>query len=114
MTLDVNGLVTEIKDTASGIIQKDITEVGGFSHRQLMGIATQASLIASGIASGEITDETRDFFLDQLVELAHNFVRTLVGLVIATIERLWNTIVNIIWEAISKATGFQLPVFTPK
>ncbi|MDQ6761833.1 MAG: hypothetical protein M3015_04290 [Bacteroidota bacterium] len=114
MTLDVNQLVAEIKDTTSEILHKDITEVGGFSNRQLMGIANQASLIAFGIASGEITEETRDFFLDQIVQLTHNFVRTLVGLLIATIERLWNTIVNIIWGAISKATGFQLPVFTPR
>lgn len=112
MTLDVNELVDEIKNTVSGILDKDIKEVGGFSDRQLTGIATQASLIASGIVSGEITDETRDFFLDQLVQLAHNFVRTLIGLVIATVERLWNAVVNIIWMAISKATGIVLPVFT--
>lgn len=111
MTLDVNELVSEIKDTISGILDKDIKEVGGFSNRQLMGIANQASLIASGIASGEITEETRDFFLDQLVQLAHNFVRTLIGLLIATVERLWNAVVNILWQAISKATGLVLPVF---
>ena len=114
MTLDVNELVSEIKDTISGILNKDVKEVGGFSNRQLMGIANQASLIAAGIVTGEITDETRDFFLDQLVQLAHNFVRTLIGLVIATVERLWNAVVNILWMAISKATGMALPVFTAK
>lgn len=111
MTLDVNQLMDEIKSTISGILNKDIKEVGGFSNRQLMGIANQASLIAAGIATGEVTDETRDFFLDQLVQLAHNFVRTLIGLVIATIERLWNAVVNILWQAIAKATGIVLPVF---
>lgn len=111
MTIDINQLTSDIKFTLSEILHKDITTVGGFSNRQLNGIANQTSLIASGIASGEITDATRDFFLDQLVVLAHNFVKTLVGLVIATIERLWNKLVSILWSAISKATGVQLPAF---
>jgi hypothetical protein len=79
----------------------------------LDGIAAQTSLIASGIASGEITPATRDFFLDQLIELAHNFVNTLIGLIISTVEKLWNAIVVVLWGAISKATGIQLPAFNP-
>ena len=113
MILDPVQLKDEIKDVVSGILNKDITTVRGFSNRQLDGIAAQTSLIASGIASGEITDATRDFFLDQLIELAHNFVNTLIGLIITTIEKLWNAIVSVLWNAISKATGIQLPAFKP-
>ncbi len=113
MLLDTNELKDDIKSVVSGILNKDITSVRGFSDRQLEGIANQTSLIASGIASGEITPATRDFFLDQLIELAHNFVNTLVGLIISTIEKLWNAIVSVLWGAISKATGVQLPVFKP-
>lgn len=113
MTLDTNQLIDDIKNTVSGILNKDITTVRGFSNRQLNGIANQTSLIASGIASGEITEATRQFFLDQLIELAHNFVNTLIGLIVATIERLWNAVVSILWGAISKATGVQLPAFSP-
>src|SRR2546423_1673163 len=113
MTLDTNQLKDEIKNVISGILNKDITTVRGFSNRQLEGIANQTSLIASGIASGEITPATRDFFLDQLIELAHNFVNTLVGLIISTIEKLWNAVVSVLWSAISKATGVQLPAFKP-
>ena len=113
MTLDTNQLKDDIKDVISGILNRDITTVRGFSSRQLDGIANQTSLIASGIASGEITLATRDFFLDQLIELAHNFVNTLVGLIISTIEKLWNAVVSVLWSAISKATGVQLPAFSP-
>ena len=113
MTVDINELTKNIKDTVSGIIDKDITTVRGFSNRQLTGIANQTSLVALGIASGEITDFTRDFFLDQLIELARNFVNTLVGLLITTVERLWNTVVSILWGAISKATGVVLAPFNP-
>lgn len=113
MALEINQLTEEIKNTVSAILNKDVTTLRGFSSRQLNGIANQTSLIASGIASGEITPATRDFFLDQLVELAHNFVNTLVGLLVATIEKLWNAVVSVIWGAISKATGIQLPAFNP-
>ena len=113
MILDTNQLKDDIKSVVSGILNKDITTVRGFSSRQLDGIANQTSLIASGIASGEITPATRDFFLDQLIELAHNFVNTLVGLIISTIEKLWNAIVSVLWTAISKTTGIQLPAFKP-
>lgn len=113
MILDIEELMTDIKNTVSVILSKDITTVTGFSERQLSGLAHQASLVASGILTGEITDATRDFFLDQLVQAAHNFVNTLVGLVVATIERLWNAVVGVIWQAISKVTGIALPAFQP-
>jgi len=113
MTFDIEQLISDIKSTASGILSKDIETVRGFSNRQLHGIANQTALIASGIASGQITESTRDFFLQQLVELAQNFANTLVGLIIATIEKLWNAIVSVIWSAISKATHIALPAFNP-
>lgn len=113
MTLDINELIADVKTTASAIISKDIETLRGFSNRQLHGIATQSALVATGLASGEIRDSLRDFFLDQLVELVRNFVNVLVGLTLATIERLWNAIVNVIWTAISKAANITLPFFSP-
>ena len=113
MPIDIDQLIADIKSTATVILQKDVETVRGFSNRQLHGIANQTALIASGIATGQITEVTRDFFLQQLVELAQNFVNTLVGLVLATIERLWNAIVSVIWNTISKATGVAIPAFKP-
>jgi hypothetical protein len=114
MPLDIDQLVQDIKNTVSEIINKDVTTVRGFSNRQLTGIANQTALVATGIASGEFTGELRDFFLDQLVELARNFANTLVGLLLATIERIWNAIVNVVYSAISKFTGVPLPSFNPQ
>jgi|SRR5690242_1821586 len=111
--VDIDQLIQDIKTSTSDILGKDVTTIRGFSSRQLNGLANQSALIASGISSGQITPDNRDFFLDQLVELAHNFVNTLVGLLMATIERLWNAVVSIIWSTISKATGVQLPAFNP-
>lgn len=113
MVLDVNQLTEDIKSSVSILLNKDVTTVRGFSNRQLTGIASQSGLIASGIVTGQITPATRDFFLEQLVELSHNFVKTLVGLLITTIERLWNAIVTILWKAISTATGITISPFNP-
>jgi len=112
MNLDVEKLITDAKELLSSNINKDISTLRGFSIRQLNGIANQSALIATGIANGEITSATRDFFLEQLVELAHNFVNTLVGLLIATIEKLWNALVELVWKTISEVIGYQLPPFT--
>jgi hypothetical protein len=109
MPLDIDQLITDIKDVVSQIVAKDATTIHGFSDRQLTGIANQAKLVAAGIVSGDVTDSNRDFFLDQLVQLTHNFVRALVGLLTTTIEKIWNAIVGVIWKAISKIVGFNLP-----
>ena len=113
MTINIEELMQNIRNEASDILKKDVVAVRGFSDRQLIGIASQSSLIASGILTGEITPATQDFFLGQLVELAHNFVNTLIGLTVATIERLWNAVVAILWQAISRVTGVQLDQFHP-
>jgi hypothetical protein len=111
MPIDIDQLLDDMKNAATAIITKDVTTIRGFSNRQLNGIANQAALVATGIASGQITPATRDFFLDQIVELTQNFAESLVGLLMATIERVWNAIVNVIWQAISTATGINLGGF---
>ena len=109
MEIDMKQLVSDMKSAVSEIVKKDSSTISGFSERQLTGIASQAVLVAKGIASGDINDSNRDFFLDQLVELAHNFVRTLVGLMVVTIEKIWSAIVDVLWKAISAMTGIDLP-----
>jgi hypothetical protein len=109
MDLDVNKLVSDIKEATSAIIKTDVATAKGFSERQVKGIADQASTVAKGILSGEITPATRQFFLDQLVELSKGYARTLIGLAVVTFERLWNKVVTIVWDSISKIVGFTLP-----
>lgn len=112
--IDVDQLVTDIKDAATQIVKKDITTVKGFSERQVKALGQQAALVAEGIAKGQITEETREFFLDSLETMAQNFIHTLQGLFLLTVERIWNAVVDVIWgtinKAISAATGITLPV----
>jgi hypothetical protein len=106
----INGadLVEEIKGAASQVLSKDVATLRGFSERQIKSIAQQAELVATGIANGGITEETREFFLDNLEDMALNFARTLRGLLMVTIEKVWNAIVGVIWGAIESATGLSV------
>lgn len=111
--IDVDQLVTDIKTVATQILNKDITTVNGFSERQITAIGQQAALVAEGIASGQITKETREFFSASLEKMVQNFLETLQGLLWMTIEKLWNAMVGVIWKTINGAiasTGIALPV----
>lgn len=108
MTINVAQLGEDIKNAASQVLNKDVTTLRGFSERQIKAIAQQAALVEAGILSGGITDETRDFFLDSLEDMALNFVKTLRGLMMVTIEKVWNAIIGVIWKAIESATGIAL------
>jgi hypothetical protein len=98
-----------MKAAASGVLNADVSTFRGFSERQLKAIAQQAELVATGIATKQITEETEQFFLDSLEDMALSFAKTLRGLIMVTVEKVWNAIVGVLWNAISKAAGVVLP-----
>lgn len=108
--INLDKLLNDMKAAASGILQTDVTTLRGFSERQLKAIAQQAGLIAAGIATKQITSETEEFFLNGLEDMALSFAKTLRGLLMVTIEKVWNALVGVLWNAISKATDLVLPV----
>lgn len=110
MSIDVGQLVNDIKTAANGVLSADIAAVKGFSERQLQAIALQTHVVATGIATKNISEELQDFFLDGLKDMVTSFTRTLKGLIAVTIEKIWNAVVGVIWKAISDAAGIILPV----
>ncbi len=108
--IDVSSLTEQIKTAASDVAKRDIAVLKGFSDRQIKAIAQQAQLVATGIASGQITEETQEFFLESLKTMAQSFANTLQGLAKVTIEKIWNAVVGVVWGAIGTATGVALPV----
>lgn len=108
--IDIAMLIDDMKNAATAVLSKDVSTLSGFSERQMKAIAQQAELVSIGIASGGITEETREFFLDGLKEMTRNFVMTLSGLVAVTVESVWNAMVGVIWKAIGVATGLDLPM----
>ena len=74
-------------------------------------MAKQARWIAEAEARGEFADDPklRDWFLTNLDDVARNFARTLRGLLAITIEKVWNAVVNVLWQVVEAAAGFRLP-----
>lgn len=110
MAIDVGQIVNEIKTAVNDVLTADIATVRGFSERQLQAIALQTHVVATGIATKNISDELQDFFLDGLKDMVTSFTRTLRGLVAVTIEKIWNAVVGVVWNALSTAIGTVLPV----
>lgn len=108
--IDIDQLVSDMKTAASGVLKADVSMLRGFSERQLKAIAQQAALVSTGIATKQITEETEQFFLDGLEDMALSFAKTLRGLIMVTVEKVWNAIVGVIWSAISKVANVVLPV----
>ena len=48
-------------------------------------------------------------WLGILGDLVSNLSRTLIGLSAVTVEKIWNGIVDKIWDALGNATGLALP-----
>ncbi len=108
MNINIEELIGNMKKAAKSIIDADLESVRGFSERQLKSIAKQSALVAKGIASGEIEEDEKDFFLDTIENMVKNFANTLRGLITVTIEKLWNALVGVVWKAISSAAGIAL------
>ena len=107
-SIDVDQLLANLKTVATGIIQQDVTTIEGYSERQLAAMAQQAKWIAAASLTGELSSDMRDFFLNTLKDSAVNFANTLKGLVVITIEKVWNALVGALWTAIGNAIGIPL------
>ena len=108
MSIDVNKLATDIKTAATKVLGQDISTYRGFSEDQVKAITEHAALIEHGIQSGGITEATQDYFLDSLEDMTLNFVKTLRGLLMVTIEKVWNAIVNVLWKTLGQAVGINI------
>jgi len=109
-TIDITTLVNDMLIAVSVVIGKDIKQLKGFSKQQLKAIAQEARYVSEGIIDGSITADTKDFFLDSIEEMARNFAKTFSGMVTVRLETVWNSLVDIIWEAINAVTSFPLIV----
>jgi hypothetical protein len=110
---DIGQLADDIRSAASGVLGENVTAISGFSNTQVQLMAKQAAWIAEGTAKGELSGELRDFFLKNLADIARNFVRVLQGLVLVTIEKIWNAVIDVLWNAIRGAVGnISLPIPT--
>ena len=108
---NVDAIVDQVKRAATRIVKTDITNIRGFSERQVRMMAQQARWIAEAEASGEFDKDPklRNWFLTNLEDLARNFAHSLRGLIAITIEKVWNAVVDVLWKVVESAAGFRLP-----
>jgi len=109
MAIDIQALVGQIIQAVSAQLGKDVSTLEGFSRDQVEGLARQAQLIAAASASGHLSKDDLDFFLDNLKMLARNFADTLAALGVIAVEKAWNAAVTALWSAIGKAAKIALP-----
>jgi hypothetical protein len=108
---NLNDLMKSISDATRNILGKDIETITGFAKSQEKKLAAFAIWIAEAEQAEEFKDdpELRDDFLQSLRDMTRDFVNTLRGLAMITIEKIWNAIVKVLWDALDKATGLTLP-----
>jgi hypothetical protein len=106
----VDELMKSISDAATSVLKKDVTTISGFTRSQHKKLATFAIWIGEAELAGEFRNDPglRDDFLHSLQDMTRDFVNTLRGLTMISIEKTWNAIVDVIWNALDKATGLKL------
>ena len=104
-------LVTAMEDAVSTSIGNDIRTMQGFSKQQLEDIGRLAIDFADMIDEGEFDDdaEGRQAYARILQNLIKNFTRTVEALGVLAVEKAWNAMVDVIWNALDGATGLMLP-----
>lgn len=107
MNQDLTTLISQIKEITSGILEKDVTTMRGFAANQVEAIARQTLLLQQGILSREIPEDLIEFFFDGLEKITLNFVNTLKGLLLITIEKVWNAINDFLWGIINSVTDIS-------
>jgi len=108
--LNIGKLLTDIENAARPILQRDLKSINGFSERQLRDLAAFAAMVATGVATGQISKDAHPFMLQTLEDMTKHFVEVLHGLVVITIEKLINAIIDVAVKAIETASGVALKV----
>lgn len=104
-------LLRSIEAAATGAAGQDIATIQGFARDQLLRIEKLSIRLAEMIAQGEFEGdpEGQTDSLGILQDVITNFTKTLRGLAIITVEKVWNAIVDVVWKTLDTATGLVLP-----
>lgn len=111
---DPQQIGTQIVSKLNALANADLAQLSAFADRQATLLAKQAAWIAEATILHELTDDDREWFVNNLKDLTENFARVVVGLTLLTIEKAWNAIVDVLWGAINgaiKAAG--IPIVLP-
>ena len=108
MAIDSVTLIKDIISAVSGVTKQDASTIENFAKMQLQDIAQQSVNFAVGLADHSIKDDEQQDFLDNIAEMTRSFANTLAGLMVVEAEKIWNAVVEVIWNTINTATGLTL------
>ncbi len=100
MESNVQTIIAGIKAVASGILEKDIAIVKGFSDRQTQKMAMYTADLQIAFKKGSFNDEQKKDALVELKFMVQNFVNTLKGIVTVIIEKIYNAVVRFLFDVV--------------
>jgi hypothetical protein len=106
-TMRRDELLRALRDAARAVLGDDLNRMRGFARAQLDALAQQALYIGAGVADGTIDEPMQGYFLDALREMTRSFVNTLIGLAEIAVERLYNALLDVLWQALGAIAGVR-------
>lgn len=122
MENDVKAILDEIFDHLSFELQGAWNSISSYAERQAKMLAQQAAWIAQSRIAGSLKtdDDLFEFFTEELSDSVENFANTIALQTLLTLEKTWNSIVDILWRYINGAltavglSGMPIPVFSDR
>lgn len=106
--LDVPALAAQIVAilrSNAGTLWAKVEEI---ASEQALAVAMQAKLVAETKASGDSSEILVKFLSDQQERMALTLVRFVVAETVATFEKTWNAVVDLIWKTVDGAVNRSL------
>ncbi|MFN4211289.1 MAG: hypothetical protein ACK4G5_12040 [Devosia sp.] len=103
MSYDPIATAQDVIDTLRGVLLGEWSKISSFATTQVKMLAIQGQLIANARVTGELREEDDLFklFVDQLRSMTQNFARTLAAKTVLTLEKAWNAVAKVLWEAVN-------------
>jgi len=97
----VNALIGAIQTQA----KQGFSTISTLVTTQAKMMAQQAAFIAESSAVGALKEDPvlKQMFVDQLADSVRGLARDVAALTILTVEKVWNAVVKVLWQAINQA-----------
>ncbi len=97
----INAVINAVKTQAG----QGFSTISNLVSTQAKMMAHQAAFIAESSAVGALKDDPdlKQMFVDQLAGSVRGLAHTVAALTILTVEKVWNAVVKVLWQAINQA-----------
>ena len=109
---DVGQIFGQIVNVTRDMVGQDVTTASSFARDQAQMIEQNAILFAQMEVAGEFIgdDERRNEYAKMIEDTALNFANTVRAMAVVEVEKLWNAVMSVVWDAIGTAAGSATPL----